>query len=153
MPRADEMKPKTKAEEVVLSFYTLLMKKEFDAWGKLFKEDAKQENPFMPALPGLESEFSGRDRIVFHYRTVLSKRIGHVFTVEKIYESADGVNVVVEVGGCSQVPETGRVYDQHYVMIFTLADGLIARLKEYFNPIVFQNAFDGFLVGEGAVEN
>lgn len=153
MPRADEFIAKSKVQETILSFYTLLMKKEFDKWGELFAEDAVQENPFMPALPGLEAKFIGRERIVFHYRTVLTGRRGHVFSVDAIHETADDSKVIVEVGGKSEVPETGRIYDQRYVMIFTLVDGKIAHLREYFNPLVFQKAFDGFLVGEGAVEN
>jgi ketosteroid isomerase-like protein len=153
MPRADEFIAKSKVQETILSFYTLLMKKEFDQWGELFTEDAVQENPFMPLLPGLDATFAGRERIVFHYKTVLTGRRGHVFTVDEIYEAADGSTVIVEVGGRSEVPETGRIYDQRYVMIFKLVDGKIARVREYFNPLVFQNAFEGFLVGQGAVKN
>lgn len=153
MPRADEITPRNATEATILQFYTLLMRKEFDAWGELFAEDVRQENPFMPALPGLDAVFEGRDRMVFHYRTVLSKRTGHVFTVDRIITSDDGRNVIVEAGGRSHVPETGRVYDQRYVMIFTLANGKITHLREYFNPLVFQQAFEGFLVGDGAVEN
>lgn len=153
MPRADEMKPKTPTEEFILKFYTLLMKKDFKAWGELFTEDARQENPFLPALPGLDAEFVGRDRIVFHYSTVLKNRRDHVFTVHAIHESADGRSVIVEVNGCSTVPETGRIYDQRYVFIFGLRDGRIASVREYFNPLIFQKAFEGFLVGDGAVHN
>jgi ketosteroid isomerase-like protein len=153
MPRADEMTPRTRNEELVLRFYTLLMKKEFDAWGELFTDDAKQENPFMPDLKGLDSEFQGRQRIVFHYRTVLQNRRGHVFTVHAIHESEDGNSVIVEVNGKSEVPETGRIYDQQYVMVFGLRDGKIASVREYFNPLIFQKAFEGFLVGEGAIEH
>jgi uncharacterized protein len=151
MPRATEMTPRNSTEETILKFYTLLMEKKFDAWGELFADDAVQENPFVPALEGLDAEFRGKDRIVFHYRTVLTKRKGHVFTINEIHQSADGNTVVVEAQGRSEVPETGRVYDQRYVMIFKLRDGKIVRLREYFNPLVFQRAFEGFLVGEGAV--
>jgi ketosteroid isomerase-like protein len=151
MPRADEIVPRSDSQAFILKFYTLLMAKDFDAWGELFTEDARQENPFMPALPGLDAEFVGRERIVFHYRTVLTHRRGHVFTVHAIHECAE--SVVVEVSGRGEVPETGRIYDQRYVMIFGLRDGRIATLREYFNPLVFQRAFEGFLVGEGAVAN
>jgi ketosteroid isomerase-like protein len=151
MLRADAMIPRSDKEALVLKFYTLLMAKDFDAWGELFTEDARQENPFMPALKGLDAEFVGRERIVFHYRTVLTNRRGHVFTVFAIHECSD--SVIVEVGGRSEVPETGRIYDQRYVMIFVLRDGQIASLREYFNPLVFQQAFEGFLVGAGAVAN
>ena len=151
MPRADALIPRSDREAVILEFYKLLMAKNFDAWGELFTEDARQENPFMPALPGLDAEFVGRERIVFHYRTVLANRRGHVFTIHAIHECMD--SVIVEVSGRSEVPETGRVYDQRYVMIFGLRDGRIATLREYFNPLVFQQAFEGFLVGDGAVAN
>jgi ketosteroid isomerase-like protein len=153
MPRADEMKPRTKTEETILKFYTLLMSKEFDAWGELFTDDARQENPFVPDLKGLDKEFIGKERIVFHYRTVLTKRRGHVFTIHDIHESEDGNSVIVEANGKSEVPETGRIYDQRYVMIFGLRDDKIASLREYFNPLVFQKAFEGFLVGDGAIKH
>jgi ketosteroid isomerase-like protein len=153
MPRADEMMPRTETEKTILEFYTLLMKKDFDAWGELFTEDARQDNPFMPDLKGLDSAFIGRDRIVFHYRTVLANRRNHIFTIDAIHEAIDGNSAVVEVAGRSEVPETGRIYDQRYVMVFGLRDGRIASLREYFNPLVFQKAFDGFLVGEGSVKN
>jgi hypothetical protein len=60
MPRADEVIPKNKTEETILKFYTLLMKKDFDAWGELFVDDAVQENPFVPALDGLDAQFKGK---------------------------------------------------------------------------------------------
>src|SRR5258708_10160381 len=116
MLRADAMIPRSDREALILKFYTLLMAKDFDAWGELFIEDARQENPFMPALEGLDAEFVGRERIVFHYRTALTNRRGHIFTIYAIHECAS--SVIVEVGGRSEVPETGLIYDQRYVMIF-----------------------------------
>lgn len=151
--RADEIEPKTPQEKVAVDFYRLLMKRDFDAWGDLFAEDATQYNPFMPAKEGLKQTFKGRDYIVFHYRTVLEKRKGPDFTIYGLHQTTDPDVIIAEAGGVSQVPETGRIYDQRYVMIFNLRDGKIASTREYFNPLVFQNAFDGFLVGEGAVEN
>jgi ketosteroid isomerase-like protein len=38
-------------------------------------------------------------------------------------------------------------------MVFELREGKIASLREYFNPLAFQSAFEGFLVGEGAIEH
>ena len=151
MQRADSIQAGNDTEAALLSFYTLLMQKRFEEWGKLFTEDAVQTNPFMPDLPGLDSEFRGRDRIVFHYSTVLKDRKDHVFYIKQIHNCGD--SAIVEVNGRSTVPETGRVYDQHYVMVFTFRDRKIATLKEYFNPLIFQDAFKGFLVGEGAIEH
>jgi uncharacterized protein len=153
VPRADTMDPKTGNETIVLDFYRHLMNKDFAAWEALFDEDARQENPFMPAQQGLDDGFSGRQRIAFHYRTVLEKRQDLVFTVDAIHQTGDPDCVIVEVGGRSLVPETGRVYDQRYVWVFGFRNGRNALMREYFNPLAFEAAFTGFLVGEGAVEN
>jgi len=152
-PRADELTAKTPNEQLVLTFYQSLMAKDFDTWGGLFNADAKQENPFMPGKDGLAPGFEGRDRIVFHYRTVLENRRDLVFRIHAIHQSTDPNLIIAEVGGTSVVPETGRIYDQRYVWFFHLKDGRIQRMQEYFNPLAFESAFEGFLVGEGAVEN
>lgn len=148
-----DIRPQTPQERVALDFYRLLMDRDFEAWGALFTEDATQFNPFMPAKEGLKQTFQGRDYIVFHYRTVLEKRKGPDFTIHGLHQTTDPDVIIVEAGGRSEVPETGRIYDQRYVMVINLRDGKIASTREYFNPLVFQNAFEGFLVGEGAVEH
>lgn len=150
---APQMQPATPAEELVKTFYCALMDKAFDRWTAMFTEDARQENPFMPALDGLDAGFVGRDRIAFHYRTALARREGHVFRIHAVHQTTDPDVIVAEVAGTSRVPETGRIYDQRYVWIFHLRNGLICRMQEYFNPLAFEAAFEGFLVGDGAVEH
>lgn len=83
----------------------------------------------------------------------MQTRKGHRFVIHALHRTADPDCIIVEAGGRSEVPETGRIYDQRYVMIFRLREGRIAAIREYFNPLVFQKAFDGFLVGDGAVPN
>lgn len=153
MPRADLMQPATPAQARVLAFYSALMAKDFDRWAGLFAPDARQENPFMPAAEGLAAGFDGRERIVFHYRTALQNRRDLVFDIHAIHETEDPDCVIVEVAGRSEVPETGRIYDQRYIWLFRYRDGQIVLMREYFNPLVFEAAFDGFLVGENAVPN
>jgi ketosteroid isomerase-like protein len=145
------VEPATWQEKIAVDFYRLLMARNFDAWGDLFDQDAEQFNPFMPAKEGLSQTFKGREYIVYHYKTALEKRKGPDFRLYGLHQTTDPDVIIAEAGGVSQVPETGRVYDQRYVMIFNLKDGRILSTREYFNPLVFQNAFDGFLVGEGAV--
>lgn len=153
MPRADQFHPSTPAQERVVTFYRALMAKDFDSWGALFAPDARQENPFMPEAEGVDESFEGRERILFHYRTALQNRRGLVFDILAIHETADPDCTIVEVAGKSEVPETGRIYDQRYIWLFRYRDGKIAVMREYFNPLVFEAAFDGFLVGENAVPN
>lgn len=153
MPHPDQIEPRTDNEATVLAFYKHLMAKDFDAWEALFAEDARQENPFMPSQEGLDEGFDGRARIAFHYRTVIANRKNLVFTVDTLHQTADPDCVIAEVGGRSEVPETGRIYDQRYVWIFHFRDGRIVLMREYFNPLAFEAAFSGFLVGEGAIEH
>ena len=106
----------------------------------MFTEDAVQENPFLPKLDGLDAGFVGRDRIAFHYRTVLANRQDQVFRIIAVHRTSDPDIVINEVAARSRVPETGRIYDQRYVWIFHLRDGRICRMQEYFNPLAFEAA-------------
>lgn len=151
MPRADQMQPETPIQTRVLAFYTALMRKDFGTWADLFAPGARQENPYLPSIDGLDASFEGRERILLHYRTVLENRQNLVFDILAIHETPDGDCAIAEVAGRSDVPETGRIYDQRYIWLFRYRDGKIVLMREYFNPLAFEAAFDGFLLGENAV--
>jgi ketosteroid isomerase-like protein len=153
MVRADEFVTSSARQQTAVGFFASLMHKDFDRWRELLTEDVVQDNPYMPDLAGSPDRFEGRDRLEFHLKTVLSKRRNHIFSIISVHEASDSDTVIVEAAGDSEVPETGRPYNQRYVVFFTFRNDRICHLKEYFNPLVFQKAFNGFLVGEGAVHN
>jgi uncharacterized protein len=56
---------------------------------------------------------------------------GLAYTVRSITAEADRAAAEVTAHG---VLSDGKVYDNHYVMLFRVADGRIAALAEYFDP-------------------
>lgn len=56
---------------------------------------------------------------------------GLAYTVNSITAEADRAAAEVTAHG---VLSDGNVYDNHYVMLFRIADGRIAALAEYFDP-------------------
>ena len=77
----------------------------------------------------------------FHY---LDKGLANMpdinFEGVKVYE-VDNNRYWAEVHGCVQIPGTGRLYAQDYVMYFTLKDGKIFFYKEYWDPTPVLKAF------------
>jgi len=154
MQRLEDFVSQSERQETIKTFFLLLLAKDIEAWSDLLAEDVIQENPFMPEMKGTPETFDGRERMKFHYKTVLEKRINHEFYVLSMSDVPEKNLVIAEIAGNSDVPETARPYHQRYVIFFIFDEkGKIAYLREYFNPLVFQNAFNGFLVGEGAIEN
>jgi uncharacterized protein len=151
MPRADTITPRDRNERTVLGFFTNLMKKDMEAFAALWADDAVQDMPFAKGVEGLESAWHGKETILSYYNKAIPGRRDHVFEIDHFHRTEDADVIIVEARGRSIVSETGRLYDQRYVFIFRLRDGLIVLNREHFNPIVFQRAFDGFIVGGRAV--
>lgn len=139
--RADEYKPRTENERTVLKFYTLLMKKDMAAFADLWADDAVQEIPFAPELPGFEQAWVGKEKILSYYNTAIPGRKDHVFWIHDMHQTADPNVIIVEASAHSIVVANGRSYDQKYVFLFKLRDGQILLDREYVNPLAFMKAF------------
>jgi ketosteroid isomerase-like protein len=139
--------PANHNEQVCRAWYALLVKQEWNAWSALWHDDAVQENPFAPQE--LVSEWVGKQSIVEHYKKALENRRDHSFAIDRLHRTENPDCIIVEARGSSTVGETNRIYNQRYVMVFRFKDGKIILNREYFNPIIFLNAFDGFLVTKG----
>src|SRR6201990_2015084 len=59
-----------------------------------------------------------------------------------IYALADVQGAVAEVKGEGLIKSTGRMYRQDYVVFLRAADGKIAFLREYFDPVRAARALD-----------
>jgi ketosteroid isomerase-like protein len=145
MQRVDEITPRDADEAVVLSYFTLLMRRDLEGFDALWHEDAVQDIPFLPEGFGkfVTSAFTGKAEIMAHYRAAFAKRRDHVFWIDEIYRTDKSGCLVVEAHARSLVGETGKVYENNYVCIFQVRDGKLARLKEYVNPLAFMKAFQG----------
>ncbi|MCV0394903.1 MAG: nuclear transport factor 2 family protein [Rhizobiaceae bacterium] len=152
MPRADTITPTDANEAAVLGFFTNLMRKDMAAFAELWADDAVQDMPFAKGIEGLEPRWEGKETILAYYNKAIPGRRDHVFEIDQFHRTKDPEVIIVEARGKSTISETGRLYDQRYVFIFRLRDGKIMLNREHFNPIVFQRAFDGFIVGQRKAE-
>lgn len=128
-------------EALTRRFFDLVTAKRIDAFAEIFTEDAVQENPFAP--PGFPARFEGLRGMVDHYSGAVRSRRNHAFEILRVHHTLDPQVVIVQANGRSEVPESGQVYAQHYVIVFSFRDGRIARTEEYFNPLVLVGAFGG----------
>jgi uncharacterized protein len=145
MQRADDITPRDGTEAAALSYFTLLMRRDLDAFEEIWTRDAVQAIPFPPEGFGafVTPSFEGRAAIMAHYRAAFANRRDHVFTIAAIHRLPDAETVIVEAAGRSLVGETGRIYENRYVCVFEITDGLISRLREYVDPLAFTRAFAG----------
>jgi len=145
MRRADEIQPRDAEEAAVLSYFTLLMKRDLDGFEALWHDDAVQHIPFLPEGFGkfVTASFTGRAEIMAHYRAAFANRRDHVFWIDEIYRTDKPGCLIVEAHARSLVGETGKVYENSYVCIFRVREGRLELLKEYVNPLAFMKAFQG----------
>jgi ketosteroid isomerase-like protein len=145
--RADRLIPRDANEETVLAWYTSLMRRDLDAFEPLYAHDAVID--IIYSFPGLKPSLDGRQEIMDDYRRMFKNRHDHIFKIKSFIPSANDGCIVVESKGTSVVGETGKTYENDYVMIFHLENARIKRLRFYCNPQRAQEAFSGVLIGPG----
>ena len=101
-------------------------------------EDVVFEFPYHP--PGFTQRLLGRTALEAYLPTV-SKLISiESMTLKDAFISADGDRAAIEFSCKGHAPDTGARYDQDYVSILELEDGLISRYRDYWNPLVVLSA-------------
>ena len=63
--------------------------------------------------------------------------------LELLVRAADGTNAVLEFSCKGTSHETGARYDQDYVSVLDLREGLISRYRDYWNPLTVLEAMGG----------
>ena len=129
--------------ETVRAFFSQLEAMDTgDRFVALFTEDAQQLMPFAP--DGFPQLLDGRDAIRKQY-SGLPRAYTHMrfpgLTIRDM-ESAD--EFFVTYRGDIGLKSGGR-YENEYAGYFVIRDGRIAEFREFFNPIVLQQAFGGQL--------
>jgi ketosteroid isomerase-like protein len=118
--------------EVALTFHRSLEAGDFDAFEALFTKDAVNELPFhSPVSP---AEFVGAEAIAADYRKMISKRRDLEFTIHSVTTDEVANRVILEFSGRSIIGETGALYEQDYVGVFTIEGTRISRLRLYADP-------------------
>lgn len=107
----------------------------------MMTEDVSFEFPF-PLPDGIEV-IEGKAALAAYL-----PKFGTLFTIEALvldraFVSRDGRNGVIEFAASAYANATGARYDQTYVSVVDLRDGLISRYRDYWNPLIVMAAVGG----------
>lgn len=126
------------AERVARTFLEALGNLDIDAALVTFADDAVQEMPFSP--DGFPDRLDGIDAIRRQYGGLPDAYESMRFTVTAAHAMADPDWVALEYAGAIALRSGGR-YDNTYLGLFHVVDGRIALFREFFDPIILQQAF------------
>ena len=129
-------------QQVIKDFLRLLEEKDIDAWIKLWTEDGVQEMPYSPS--NFPRRIDGKAAIYRHYQGLPNAYSRMSFPDLTIYPMLDPNWLVAEYRGEIDIAATGKAYNNIYCALFHLRDAQIVLFREYFNPIIFNDAFSDF---------
>ena len=107
----------------------------------MMTDDVSFEFPF--ALPDGIKVIEGKAALAAYL-----PKVGELFTIEALsleraLVSRDGGTGVLEFTSSAYANASGARYDQTYVSVVDLSDGLISRYRDYWNPLVVLSAVGG----------
>jgi uncharacterized protein len=103
-------------------------------WQTLIADEILWELAYAPSI-GHPAQLSGREQAVRHATWFVGAVENFRFFDLKVYAFADPHGAVAEVKGEGLIKSTKRTYRQDYVVFLRAADGKIAFLREYFDPV------------------
>ncbi len=115
-------------------------------WQTLIADNILWELAYAPSL-GHPAQLSGRKEAVRHATWFVGAVENFRFFDLKVYALTDVQGAVAEVKGEGLIKSTGRMYRQDYVVFLRAADGKIAFLREYFDPVRAAKALDTPILG------
>jgi ketosteroid isomerase-like protein len=77
------------------------------------------------------------------FDTLCAKFSSIDYQIKRLIPALDPDLVIAEVRGNNAVAGSDRVYDNDYLFLVDTRDGLITRIFEYSNPMVFARAVEG----------
>lgn len=99
----------------------------------LCADDVVFEFPFAP--PGRPKRVEGKPALGDYLKALSGRvRIEGVRNVE-VHETVKSDVAIIEMTMTGSVTATGAPYEQSYVVVLTVRDGLIARYRDYWNPL------------------
>src|SRR3954464_2885872 len=115
-------------------------------WQTLIADDILWELAYATSL-GHPAKLSGREEAVRHATWFVGAVENFRFFNLECIPLADPHRPVPEVKGEGIIKSTGRMYRQDYVVFLRAADGKIAFLREYFDPVRAASALDTPILG------
>jgi ketosteroid isomerase-like protein len=122
------------------AFFDRLEAFDIDGFAALFAEGAAQIMPYAP--PGFPSELRGRESIRAQYAGIAERFASMRFVDRTILATLDPERFVATFRGEVALREGGR-YDNRYVSLFRVENGLVTEVVEHFDPRVLRSFLDG----------
>lgn len=125
--------------QVVSDFFDLLEAMNIEQWIDLWANDGVHHMPYAPT--GFPDRIEGKSSIYQHF-SVLPKTMKRMaFVNRKIYPMLNSEQVFIEYRGETEIADTGRPYNNDYCGFFQLRENRLISVTEYFNPLIFTQAF------------
>jgi ketosteroid isomerase-like protein len=143
------------AKDAILRFFKAVAARDATALAQSITEDAVYEIPFSESgstEPGGFRRYVGATEVVDFWMATTAngpKSLGAEDVELSI--TADGSRVFIEQRGNMVLPD-GRPYRNKYVFRFSIQDGRISHVREYFNPVIAAYAFKRKIANSFIVE-
>lgn len=143
------------AKDAVLAFFKAVATKDAAALARCLTDDAVYEIPFSESgstEPGAFRRYVGASEVIGFWTATTTdgpRSLGPEDVELSI--TADGSRVFIEQRGNMVLPD-GRPYRNKYVFRFSIRDGRISHVREYFNPVTAAYAFRRKIAGSFVVE-
>ncbi|APU17426.1 MULTISPECIES: nuclear transport factor 2 family protein [Actinoalloteichus] len=121
------------ALDVFRQALTSLQTGEVQAWLDLCTEDVVFEFPF--ARPGQPRSVEGRQALGEYLTGVMSRTHVDGLSSLETHQTLNPDVAIIEMTATGTVAGTGEPYQMSYVVVLTVRDGLIARYRDYWNPL------------------
>ena len=133
-----DMETRERTLQLVQTYVDTLKDARIDEWGELWAEDAVCEFPF--ARDAERRIYTGKAAIVAYTRAIMGRiRVDGIERLRVMpLEDPDGV--VIEAVIKARILPEGNRYHQAYAAVCETRDGKIQHYREYFNPLVSEEA-------------
>lgn len=125
-------------QEMFLAALEGLVKKDVEPWVEMWAEDGSIEFPYAP--PGYPERIDGKAAIREYMRAFPNNLSIERFHPPVFHPTLNPSVMLVEFSCEGHAVATGRPYNQRYVGVITTRDGRIVNYKDYWNPLVAQQA-------------
>ncbi len=122
-------------------FMESLITKDMERLFSIWHDEAVLEFPYAPE--GLPSRVEGKNSVRAYLENFPNVVEITGFTQQQLYESQDESHGIAEVTCSGKVVSNGNDYNISYVWIFEVRDGLLYRLRDYWNPLAVIRALGG----------
>jgi hypothetical protein len=119
-------------EQVIRLYFKYLSHPDLDAWLDLVADRVRHAMPFAPQ--GFPKLVEGRTRVYEHCRQLLQDHKWLRFPISAVFATQVPGIYLVEYTLIAK-RKSGSLYMNKHIARFTLTDGLVREIVEYYNPI------------------